>query len=119
MSSSELKEALIARKLSPFGSIRILSKRLIEAGPDIELFEVITSGNVTIDEDTEIEIEETPAQSHKRVSRQASTKKSTVKKTPAPSAAPSTVTSGRSTRTRKAVVLDEIATRLSAPARGG
>ena len=61
MSNAELKEALIARKLSPFGSARQMQKRLIEAGPEIEVFEVVTSGTVTLPEDIEVEVEETPA----------------------------------------------------------
>jgi len=72
-----------------------MAKRLIEAGPEIEMYEVITSGNVTLEEDieVEVEVEETPAPA-KRISRA----KSSVKKTPAPSPAYSTVTSGRPSR---------------------
>lgn len=69
---------------------------------------MVTSGNVTIDEDVELEIEETPA-AVKRSSRKSTVKKSSVKKTPAATPQMETVTSSRSKRsTRKAVVLDEI-----------
>lgn len=99
-----------ARKLSPFGSVKVLKKRLIEAGPEIEAQEidneVVTSGTVTI--------EETPAPA-KRASRAA---KSSVKKTPASELAFPTVTSGRPSR-RKPIVIPEVCLPATVPCGSG